>query len=380
MTAGPDLSELRCARCGAAAKLQCPKCLERKLPQADSYFCSQDCFKQAWPEHKQVHKPPPDAWLYCTKRGKARSNSRPDFEWTGALRPDVISPRRQVPTCIKQPDYAEYGVPEREIASRQQRVVPVRTPKEIEGLRAACRLARQVLDKAHAAIAPGVTTDEIDRVVHEATIGAGAYPSPLNYYNFPKSVCTSVNEVICHGIPDRRPLEDGDIVNVDVSVYYKGYHGDLNETYVVGRVDDASKQLIKATYVCLDKAIAAVKPGVRYRELGDIISNEARLHGLEVVRSYCGHGIGDLFHCAPNIPHYARNKVPGVMKEGQTFTIEPMINMGTWKDVTWPDGWTSCTTDGKRSAQFEHTLLVTSAGCEVLTQRLESSPPLWWQQ
>ncbi|KDO85764.1 hypothetical protein CISIN_1g0158381mg, partial [Citrus sinensis] len=186
------------------------------------------------------------------------------------------------------------------------------------------------------------------------------YPSPLNYHFFPKSCCTSVNEVICHGIPDSRKLEDGDIVNIDVTVYYKGVHGDLNETYFVGNADEASRQLVQCTYECLEKAISIVKPGVRFREIGEVINRHATMSGFSVVKSYCGHGIGELFHCAPNIPHYSRNKAVGVMKVGQTFTIEPMINAGVWRDRMWPDGWTAVTADGKRSAQFEHTLLVSA--------------------
>ncbi|PKI70407.1 hypothetical protein CRG98_009182 [Punica granatum] len=244
-------------------------------------------------------------------------------------------------------------------------------------MRECCRIAREVLDVAARMIRPGVTTDEIDKAVHEATIAAGGYPSPLNYHFFPKSCCTSVNEVICHGIPDARKLEDGDIVNVDVTVYYNGVHGDLNETYFVGNVDETSKQLVQCTYECLEKAIAIVKPGVRFREIGEVINRHASMSGFSVVKSYCGHGIGELFHCAPNIPHYGRNKAVGVMKAGQTFTIEPMINAGVWRDRMWPDGWTAVTTDGKHSAQFEHTLLVTEKGVEVLTARLPSSPDVF---
>lgn len=303
----------------------------------------------------------------------------PTFEWTGELRPNLISPTRQVPAHIPRPDYSESGIPTIEIESKQQRNVAIRTEKELVGIRAACRLGREVLDEAHKAIRPGITTDEIDRIVHEKTVEAGAYPSPLNYFNFPKSVCTSINEVICHGIPDGRELQDGDIVNVDVSVYYNGYHGDLNETYVVGKVDEESKQLIRVTHDCLMKAIAICKPGVRYRDVGEVISKHAGAHGFQVVRSYCGHGIGDLFHCAPNVPHYAANKAVGVMKEGQVFTIEPMINTGAWRDATWPDGWTSVTVDGRRSAQFEHQLVITKDGADVLTRRLDTSPPLWWE-
>lgn len=373
---------LPCARCQAPARLQCPRCIELHLSRELSVFCSQDCFKQAWPAHKAVHKPlppSPDAWLYCLKRGKARSDTMPSFDWTGDLRPARIGPTRSVPPGIPRPDYAKDGVPRSELNAKAQQITPTYGAEDIAGIRAACRLGREVLDVAHAAVKPGVTTDEIDRIVHDATVAGGAYPSPLNYFNYPKSVCTSINEIICHGIPDQRELQAGDIVNVDVSVYLNGYHGDLNETYIVGEVDDDSKQLIRVTHDCLAKAIALCKPGVRYRDLGDVITKHATSSGYQVVRSYCGHGIGALFHCMPNIPHYANNKAVGAMKEGHVFTIEPMINAGSWRDVTWPDGWTSATEDGKRSAQFEHTLLVTKTGVEVLTARLPTSPPLWWE-
>ncbi|MEW5297135.1 MAG: hypothetical protein WDW38_005957 [Sanguina aurantia] len=376
------INKLPCARCQAPAQLQCPNCLKNSLPKATSVFCTQECFKLAWPEHKKIHTGTlvaSDAWLYVTKRGAARSGVMPDFAWTGALRPHPVSSRRAVPSHIVHPDYAVTGVPISEEESRQQQSVIPRSGADLEGLRRACRVGREVLDVAHAAIRPGITTDEIDRIVHEATIERGAYPSPLNYYNFPKSVCTSVNEVICHGIPDKRELQNGDIVNVDVTAFVGGYHGDLNETFVVGEVDAVSKQLIKVTHECLAQAIAACKPGVRYRDMGDIISKHAKGAGFQVVKAYCGHGIGDLFHCAPNIPHYSPNKAVGVMKEGHVFTIEPMVNVGSWKDDTWPDQWTAVTKDGSRSAQFEHTLVVTKDGTDVLTKRLPTSPPLWWE-
>eukprot|EP01121_Diplochlamys_sp_Union-15-3_P003641 TRINITY_DN13583_c0_g1_i1.p1 TRINITY_DN13583_c0_g1~~TRINITY_DN13583_c0_g1_i1.p1 ORF type:complete len:229 (+),score=33.21 TRINITY_DN13583_c0_g1_i1:496-1182(+) len=220
---------------------------------------------------------------------------------------------------------------------------------------------------------PGVTTDEIDRVVHESIIERGAYPSPLNYKGFPKSCCTSLNEVICHGIPDSRELQDGDICNVDISVFYDGCHGDLNETWLIGNVDEKYKKLVQATYECLELAIQIVKPGELFRNVGNVISKHARQNGFSVVRNYCGHGIGRLFHSAPSVPHYGKNKAFGFMKPGHVFTIEPMINEGVWKDTLWPDGWTSTTVDGKRSAQFEHTLLVTPDGCEVLTKRIRGT-------
>lgn len=301
----------------------------------------------------------------------------PTYPWTGPLRPYPISKMRVVPDEIEKPDWALDGIPKIEQDSDLQKRVEIKTPEQIERMRETCRIAREVLDAGARIIKPGITTDEIDRVIHVATIARGGYPSPLNYHFFPKSCCTSVNEVICHGIPDARKLEDGDIVNIDVTVYYKGVHGDLNETYFVGNVDEASKQLVRCTYECLDKAIAIVKPGVRFREVGEIINRHTSMSGLSVVKSYCGHGIGELFHCAPNIPHYSRNKAVGIMKPGQTFTIEPMINAGVWQDRLWPDEWTAVTADGKRSAQFEHTLLVTETGCEVLTARLPSSPDVF---
>ncbi len=182
-----------------------------------------------------------------------------------------------------------------------------------------------------------------------------------------------------HGIPDARPLAEGDIVNVDVSVYYNGFHGDLNETYPVGKIDEASKKLIKATYDSLELAMKAVQPGTMVREFGEIITKFVTKQGFSVVRTYCGHGVGALFHSAPNVPHYNKNKAVGVLKPGMVFTIEPMINAGTWRDVTWPDDWTSATQDGKRSAQFEHTLLVTETGFENLTARTRDSPPFFWE-
>ncbi|KAJ1679169.1 Methionine aminopeptidase 1 [Spiromyces aspiralis] len=209
-------------------------------------------------------------------------------------------------------------------------------------------------------------TLHIDRIVHEACIERNAYPSPLNYYKFPKSVCTSINEVVCHGIPDQRKLKSGDIINLDVTLYHNGYHGDLNATYTIGEVDERGKELIATTRECLEKAIAMVKPGTRYRDLGAVIEKHAKSKGFSVVRTYCGHGIHSLFHCAPTIPHYAKNKTPGIMKEGHCFTIEPMINEGVSGDQTWPDDWTAVTRDGKRSAQFEHTIVVTKGGCEIL--------------
>jgi methionyl aminopeptidase len=185
-----------------------------------------------------------------------------------------------------------------------------------------------------------------------------------------------VNEVICHGIPDKRPLENGDILNIDLSIYLNGYHSDLNETYLVGEVEESSRHLVSCAYNGLLKAIEICKPGTLYKQIGNVIAEYIESNGLSVVKTYCGHGVGKLFHTTPNIPHYKNNKAVGVMKPGHIFTIEPMINQGSWKDVTWLDNWTAATSDGKRSAQFEHTILITETGCEILTARKESSPAL----
>lgn len=206
------------------------------------------------------------------------------------------------------------------------------------------------------------------------------YQAPLHYFDFPKSVCTSVNEVVCHGIPDMRELQDGDIINVDVSAILDGWHSDLNETFVVGKnVSKEKKALVKATHDSLMKAIEMCKPDVFYRDLGAVITKHVNGCGFQVDKTYCGHGIGEWFHCSPNIPHYAGNKAKFRMKPGHCFTVEPMINMGSWKDTHWPDGWTAVTKDGLPSAQFEHTLLVHDTGVEILTARLPTSPPLWWE-
>ncbi|CAG0892463.1 unnamed protein product, partial [Darwinula stevensoni] len=257
-------------------------------------------------------------------------NPWPYYSFTGKLRPWPVTPGRVVSDHIPRPDYADHpqGHSLSEQSLRGNTVIKVLTDEEQEGLRVACKLGREVLDEAAQVVDLGVTTDEIDRIVHEATIDRECYPSPLNYYNFPKSCCTSVNEVICHGIPDSRPLRDGDIMNVDVTVYHRGFHGDLNETFLIGNVSDTAKRLVKTTWECLQNAIAMVRPGVRYREVGNVIQKHAQSEGFSVVRSYCGHGIHRLFHTAPNVPHYAKNKAIGVMKPGHVFTIEPMISEG----------------------------------------------------
>ncbi|KAF9005623.1 peptidase M24, structural domain-containing protein [Cyathus striatus] len=343
-----------CPNGNPPSRLECPTC--HKLGIRGSFFCGQECFK-AECEHSKSHKAIHD----LVKSGGEQAgtyNPFANYGFTGTVRPVYpLSAKRVIPDHIPRPDYAETGTPFFEVKSAGQ---PPRILDKVEQekLRTVCRLAREVLDIAASHVRPGITTDEIDEIVHSAIIERNAYPSPLNYRNFPKSVCTSVNEVICHGIPDQRRLKDGDIVNIDVTLYYDGFHGDLNETYPVGNIDEDSKKLIRTTRECLDEAIKLCKPGALFRDLGKAIEPIARANGCAVVRTYTGHGINNLFHCSPNIPHYAKNKAVGTMKPGMAFTIEPMINLGpNWGDVHWPDNWTATTVDGKRSAQFEDTLM-----------------------
>ena len=240
--------------------MACPTCVKLGLPP--SRFCSQECFKSSWNEHKTVHK---DARKLDPSTMPAEFGG---FMFSGPLRPYQQSKTRIVPPEIMRPDYADHplGFSQAEnIDKISGSQIKIYTAAEIEGIRAACKIGREVLDAGGRAVRVGVTCDEIDRVVHEATIERGAYPSPLNYFNFPKSVCTSVNEVICHGIPDCRELQDGDIVNVDVSVYYNGYHGDLNETFFVGNVDNNSVRVVETAFKSLAAAVATVKPGAMYR-------------------------------------------------------------------------------------------------------------------
>uniref|UniRef100_A0A915PWH9 Methionine aminopeptidase n=1 Tax=Setaria digitata TaxID=48799 RepID=A0A915PWH9_9BILA len=361
--------------CTNPAKLRCPTCIELKL--RDSYFCSQECFKNSWGFHKLIH-------LACTGSPE-QYNPWPYYHFTGLLRPAPMGQKREVPENIMKPDYAfrPDGVSESEQIARSLNVIKVLDDEEIEGMRTVCKLAREILDEAARVCEPGITTDHIDAVVHEACIERDCYPSPLGYHQFPKSVCTSVNEVVCHGIPDMRKLENGDICNVDVTVYHRGFHGDLNETFLIGdKVKEETRKLVKVTYECLQHAIDLVRPGVRFREIGGVIQKHANSHGFSVVKTYCGHGIHRLFHTVPNVPHYAssswlsflENKATGVMKAGNTFTIEPMINAGGHNNERWPDNWTAVTSDGKPSAQFEQTLLVTESGCDVLTARNTGRP------
>ncbi|KAG6017107.1 hypothetical protein E4U43_002283 [Claviceps pusilla] len=367
-----------------AGSLQCPTCL--KLGVKDSFFCSQDCFKRNWGDHRSVHKSQSNI-LHHIKAPKKLSpdttvtsfyNPFPGFHFSGPLRPVYpLSEHRTVPKSIPHPVWWQDGNPRYSRSLTNRNKIEVLDASGQEAMRKSCRLAREVLDIAAAAAKPGVTTDYIDDIVHKACIERNSYPSPLNYNHFPKSCCTSVNEVICHGIPDQRPLVDGDILNIDISLYHQGYHADLNETYYIGdkaKANPDNVRVVEAARECLEEAIKAVKPGVLIREFGNIIEKHAKTKDCSVIRTYCGHGINKLFHCAPNVPHYAKNKAIGECKPGMTFTIEPMIALGKYRDITWPDNWTSTTIDGKRTAQFEHTLLVTEDGVEILTARKEDSP------
>ncbi len=279
-----------------------------------------------------------------------------------AVAPAAVSPRRVVPSTIPRPEYvdrdepAPYDGPE------------VKDAGTIERMRVAGRIAAQALREVGAHVEPGVSTDELDRVGHEFLCDHGAYPSTLGYRAFPKSLCTSVNEVVCHGIPDDRVLEDGDIVNVDITAYVDGVHGDTNAMFLSGDVDEESRLLVERTEEALRRAINAVRPGRYINVLGRVIESYARRFGYGVVRDFTGHGIGTAFHSGLVVPHYDTAPMYDILIEpGMTFTIEPMINLGTHEWDMWPDGWTVVTKDRKRSAQFEHTLLVTDHGAEVLT-------------
>jgi methionyl aminopeptidase len=293
--------------------------------------------------------------------GSGRKFKRCHKASTDHIRPGRVGPPRPVPADIPRPPYAETGVPVRHAESH------VRPPDVIERMRRAGRAAAEVLEIVGAAVAPGVTTDELDALCHDECIRRGGYPSPLNYGAFPKSLCTSVNEVICHGIPDDRALIDGDIVNLDVTIFLDGVHGDTNATFPVGTIDEGSAELIRVTHECLDRGIAAVSPGRPIRDIGRAIQAHAEGNGYGVVRAFVGHGIGEQFHSDLQIPHYDDPRATTIIEPGMTFTIEPMITMGAWQHLLWSDGWTAVTVDRRRTAQFEHTLLVTDDGAEILT-------------
>nr|CAD7267192.1 unnamed protein product [Timema shepardi] len=320
--------------CNSLAKLQCPTCI--KLGIQGSYFCSQDCFKGNWKSHKVLHK------------------------IASKLRAYPQAPRRTVSPNISRPDYADHslGVPLSEQAVRGSAQIRTLSAKEIEGMRVACKV-RDIFILSFSCLR-------------------------FNTYRYTGlQLSMFLDHMASLVLTDSSQLTSDSQHLVDVTVYHRGYHGDLNETFLVGDVSPEAKKLVRVTSECLSKSIdidlvmtfvcltfiLPVKPGEKYREIGNVIQKHAQSHGFSVVRSYCGHGIHQLFHTAPSIPHYAKNKAVGVMKAGHCFTIEPMISQGSWRDEMWPDKWTAVTVDGMLSAQFEHTLLVTDVGCEILTRR-----------
>jgi methionyl aminopeptidase len=278
-----------------------------------------------------------------------------------AVRPGIIGLSRTVPSTIVKPPYADSGDPGPSVSSL------TRTPAEMDSMRKAGAIAAEVLIHAGSFVEPGITTDKIDEVVHNETIRRGAYPSPLNYRGYRKSVCTSVNEVICHGIPDTRQLLDGDIINIDVTVFIDGVHGDTSCTFLVGDVDEFSRHLVAETYVSMMEGIKAVRNGSKVNDIGRAIERHARQHNLGVVREFIGHGVGTEFHSNLQIPHYYDARARTELTTGMTFTVEPMLTLGDPALYLWEDEWTALTQDGRRSAQFEHTLVVTDSGHELLT-------------
>ena len=246
--------------------------------------------------------------------------------------------------------------------------ITVKTDRQVEGIRKSCRLTREILDMVAERIGPGISTNQINEWVHEYTVSRGAVPAPLNYNGFPKSVCTSLNEVICHGIPDDTVLKDGDIVNVDVTTILDGYYGDSGRMFLIGNPSEEARRLVRVSRECLYLGIEQVRPGNDISEIGNVIEKHAQSHGYSVVRDYGGHGIGLLFHEEPHIHHYASKKRGIIMVPNMVFTIEPMINAGRPGSRLLVDNWTAVTADGKLSAQWEHTVRVTASGAEVMTE------------
>ncbi|KAJ6819664.1 methionine aminopeptidase 1B, chloroplastic [Iris pallida] len=290
----------------------------------------------------------------CELEGKSRElRDSVKLKKRQPLRRGKVSGRLLVPEHIPRPPYVGSDLLP-ELGKEHQ----MHDEEGIARMKAACELAARVLDFAGTLVRPSITTNEIDKAVHEMIINAGAYPSPLGYGGFPKSVCTSVNECMCHGIPDTRQLQDGDIINIDVTVYLNGYHGDTSKTYLCGNVNEQAKRLVKVTEECLERAISVCKDGASFKKIGKRISEHAERFGYGVVERFVGHGVGTVFHSEPIIIHN-RNDKSGCMVEGETFTIEPILTMGSIDCVAWDDGWTTLTADGSLAAQFEHTILIT---------------------
>ena len=279
------------------------------------------------------------------------------------LTPGRISGLRVVPVDIERPEYVGRPQPSPYFGPE------IKDAETIANMRIAGRLAAQALHEVGRHVAPGVTTDRLDVIGHEYLCDHGAYPSTLGYRGFPKSLCTSLNEVICHGIPDSTVISDGDIVNIDITAYIHGVHGDTNATFLAGDVDEESRLLVERTHEATLRAIKAVAPGRTLNVVGRVIESYAKRFGYGVVRDFTGHGIGTAFHSGLIVPHYDDPTANLILETGMTFTIEPMLTLGTINYEIWEDGWTVVTQDRKRTAQFEHTILVTDTGSEILTQR-----------
>ncbi|WP_304451139.1 type I methionyl aminopeptidase [Nocardiopsis sp. YSL2] len=280
---------------------------------------------------------------------------------TTPLVPGRISPQRSVPSHIVRPEYVGQKYPVEGVLG------DVQTPETIEKLRATSQIAARALQEVGKNVEPGVTTDELDRIGHEFLLDHGAYPSTLGYKGYPKSLCSSLNEVICHGIPDDTVISDGDIVNIDITAYKDGVHGDTNATFLAGNVTEEHRLLVERTHEATMRAIKACRPGRQINVIGRVIESYARRFGYGVVRDFTGHGVGPEFHSGLVIPHYDDPRADTVMEPGMTFTIEPMITLGAVEYDMWDDGWTAVTADRRWTAQFEHTLVITDSGAEILT-------------
>jgi len=281
---------------------------------------------------------------------------------TGWLMPGVVSKPLAVPTEIARPEYVGKKAPAEWTGGN------VKNPDQVAKIRAAGKLAAQAIELAGSSINAGMTTNDLDVIVHEFLVSNGAYPSTLGYRSFPKSCCTSVNEIICHGIPDDLEIKEGDIVNIDVTAYVDGFHGDSNRTFKVGQVSEEVSLLVDRTKEALDRAIASVMPGRAINVIGRTIESFAKRFNYGVVRDFTGHGIGEAFHSGLVIPHYdAAPHYSNTMEVGMVFTIEPMLTLGTHEWDIWDDGWTVATKDKSITAQFEHTLVVTESGAQILT-------------
>ncbi|XP_043506012.1 methionine aminopeptidase 1D, mitochondrial [Polistes fuscatus] len=290
---------------------------------------------------------------------KVVNNSFGKYE---VVEPFLVSQRRHVPSHIPKPSYYLTGIPQPGPIKPE-----IKDKNQIECMKESCELALYVLSQAKHYIEPGVTTDQLDEVIHDMIINNGAYPSPLNYKGFPKSICTSVNNVACHGIPDNRPLKHGDIINVDVTVYLNGYHGDCSKTFEVGESDPEGKRLIQIAELCLQSGIQICKPNEKFSSIGNIVEKIANKHGYNVIPAFVGHGIGTYFHGPPDILHYAHESAER-MHPGMTFTVEPVLTQGGQEIEILEDGWTAVTTDDARTAQSEHTILITDTGYEIMTK------------